>query len=331
MMRSNAGLVFFVILLCVFFGRSAGAQSSAEPAVYPVQPINLIVGWSPGGAVDLLARQLGTVLSKELGKSIVVENRAGASGTIAHAQAVRARPDGHTAILASNSTFVIGPHLYKKLPYQHEKDLAPVSLVAASPLVLAVNPALKVATLEQFLDIARERPGRLNFASGGQGSTSHLAAELLMSLTGIQMTHIPYQGGAPAASAVMTGEVDMAFLDLGVSLPFLSSNRFLALAVSSDKRSTLLPEVPTVVESGVKGFEVTTTFGLFVPAQTPAAVVHRLNAATVKAINDEKLQQKLQQQGVVTIGSTPDQLREYTASESVRWGKIIDERNITVK
>ncbi|MHC8947142.1 tripartite-type tricarboxylate transporter receptor subunit TctC [Advenella incenata] len=331
MMRSNTGLVFFLILLCVLFGRSAGAQSSAEPAVYPQQPINLIVGWSPGGAVDLLARQLGTVLSKDLGKSIVVENRAGASGTIAHAQAVRARPDGYTAILASNSTFVIGPHLYKKLPYQHEKDLAAVSLVAASPLVLAVNPALKVSTLEQLLVIARERPGRLNFASGGQGSTSHLAAELLMSLTGIQMTHIPYQGGAPAASAVMSGEVDIAFLDLGVSLPFLSSNRFLALAVSSDKRSTLLPEVPTVAESGVKDFEVTTTFGLFVPAQTPATVVQRLNAATVKAINDEKLQQKLVQQGVVTIGSTPAELRDYTARESSRWGKIIDERHITVK
>lgn len=317
--------------LCVFFGGNAGANASTDPATYPKQPISLIVAWSPGGAVDLLARQLGTVLSKDLGQSIVVENKAGANGTIGHAQATRATPDGYTAILASNSTFVIGPHLYKNLPYQHEKDLAPVSLVAASPLILAVNPALKVSTLEQLLSLARQRPGHLNFASGGQGSTSHLAAEQLMALTGVEMTHIPYQEGAPAGSAVMTGEVDMAFLDLGASLPFLSSNRFLALAVSSEKRSEILPDVPTVAESGVKDFEVTTTIGLFVPARTPVAVIERLNAATVKALGDTDLHQKLVRQGVVTIGSTPAQLRDYTARESQRWGKIIEERHITVK
>ncbi len=324
-------LATFALPLCVFFGGSASADTSADPAAYPKQPISLIVAWSPGGAVDLLARQLGTVLSKDLGTSIVVENKAGANGTIGHAQATRAAPDGYTAILASNSTFVIGPHLYKNLPYHHEKDLAPVSLIAASPLILAVNPALKVSTLEQLLSMARERPGRLNFASGGQGSTSHLAAEQLMALTGVEMTHIPYQGGAPAASAVVSGEVDMAFLDLGVSLPFLKSNRFLALAVSSENRSELLPDVPTVTESGVKDFEVTTTVGLFVPSKTPVAVIDRLNAATVKALDDEELKQKLVRQGVVAIGSTSAELRDYTARESQRWGKIIEERHITVK
>lgn len=324
-------LATFALPLCMFLNGNAGANTSADPAAYPEKPISLIVAWSPGGAVDLLARQLGTVLSKDLGKSIVVENKAGANGTIGHAQATRAAPDGYTAILASNSTFVIGPHLYKNLPYQHEKDLAPVSLVAASPLILAVNPALKISTLKQLLDLARERPGRLNFASGGQGSTSHLAAEQLMALTGVDMTHIPYQGGAPAASAVVSGEVDMAFLDLGVSLPFLSSHRFLALAVSSEQRSDILPDVPTVAESGVKDFEVTTTVGLFVPARTPVAVIDRLNAATVKALGNEELKQKLVRQGVVTIGSTPIELRDYTARESQRWGKIIEERHITVK
>lgn len=331
MMQRFARFAIFSLPLFALFGGIASAQSSTDSTEYPKQPINLIVAWSPGGAVDLLARQLGTVLSKDLGESIVVENKAGANGTIGHAQVTRATPDGYTAILASNSTFVIGPHLYKNLPYQHEKDLAPVSLVAASPLILAVNPALKISTLEQLLNMAREQPGRLNFASGGQGSTSHLAAEQLMALTGVEMTHIPYQGGAPAGSAVMTGEVDMAFLDLGASLSFLNSNRILALAVSSEKRSEILPDVPTVAESGVKNFEVTTTFGLFVPAGTPGAVIDKLNAATVKALANEELNQKLVRQGVVTIGSSPAELRDYTTRENQRWGEIIDERQITVK
>lgn len=329
----RALLASLLLPLCTLFGPTAVAQTpaaAADAVTWPQRPITLLVAWSPGGAVDLLARQLGTVLSKDLGQSIVVENKAGANGTIGHGQAARSAPDGYTAILATNSTFVIGPHLYKKLPYQHEKDLAPVSLIAASPLVLAVNPALGVTTMEQLLKVARERPGRLNFASGGQGSTSHLAAEQLMALTGIEMTHIPYQGGGPAATAVMSGEVDIAFLDLGVSLPFLSSKRLQALAVSSEKRSDILPDVPTVAESGVEDFEVTTAFGLFVPARTPQPVIERFNAAVVKALADDELKQKLLRQGVVVMGTSPAELKDYTQRESQRWGKIIEDRHITV-
>ena len=308
----------------------APAQVQAAKTDYPQRPITLLVAWSPGGAVDLLARQLGTVLSQDLGQTIIVENKAGANGTIGHAQAVRSAPDGYTAILSTNSTFVIGPHLYTKLVYQHERDLAPVSLVAASPLVLAVNPALKVTSVDALLALARKNPGRLNFASGGQGSTSHLAAEQLMALTGTEMTHIPYQGGGPAATAVAAGEVDFAFLDLGVSLPFVTANRFVALGVSSEKRSDLLPDVPTVAESGAKGFEVTTTFSVFVPAKTPEPVIARLNAAILTALSDEGLKQKLARQGVVIMGTSPQALRDYTSRESERWGSIIKDRNITV-
>lgn len=310
---------------------AAGAQSIAGPGAYPQRPVNLIVPWPPGGAVDLLARQLGGVLAMELGQPVVIENKSGANGSIGHAQAVRAAPDGYTTLLATNSTFVIGPHLYKQLPYQHERDLAPVSLLGASPLVLTINPSLKIKTLAQLLALAREKPGRLTFASGGQGSTSHLAAEQLMALTGIEMTHIPYQGGGPAANAVMSGEVDMAFLDLGVSLPFLSSNRLLPLAVSSDQRSPLLPQVPTVAESGVKNFEIATAFALFVPARTPAAVIDRLHDALIKALDEPDLRQKLVRQGVILKGTTPAELRDYTSRENLRWGKIISDRNIAVK
>ncbi len=206
-----------------------------------------------------------------------------------------------------------------------------MSLLGASPLVLTVNPALKVKTLAQLLALAREKPGRLTFASGGQGSTSHLAAEQLMALTGIEMTHIPYQGGGPAATAVMSGEVDMAFLDLGVSLPFLKSGRLLPLAVSSDQRSPLLPEAPTVAESGVKDFEIATAFALFVPARTPAPVIDRLHGALVKALGDADLRQKLIHQGVIVMGTSPAELRDYTTRENQRWGKIISDRHISVK
>ncbi|CAB3892060.1 Bug family tripartite tricarboxylate transporter substrate binding protein [Achromobacter dolens] len=323
-------LATILLPLCLLWGGGASAQSATAPAAYPQRPVNLIVAWPPGGAVDLLARQLGTVLAKDLGQPIVIENKSGANGSIGHAQAVRAAPDGYTALLATNSTFVIGPHLYKQLPYQHERDLAPVSLLAASPLVLAVNPALKVKTLTQLLALAREKPGRLTFASGGQGSTSHLAAEQLMALTGIEMTHIPYQGGGPAGTAVMSGEVDMAFLDLGVSLPFLNSGRLLPLAVSSDQRSPLLPEVPTVAESGVKDFEIATAFAVFVPARTPAPVIDRLHGALVKALGDADLRQKLIHQGVIVMGTSPAELRDYTTRENQRWGKIISDRHISV-
>ena len=330
MNRHCTRLMTLLFPLAALFSGTASVHAQSTASDYPQRPISLLVAWSPGGAVDLLARQLGTVLSQDLGQTLIVENKAGANGTIGHAQATRSAPDGYTAILATNSTFVIGPHLYKKLPYQHDEDLAPVSLIAGSPLVLAVNPALKVASLEALLALARESPGRLNFASGGQGSTSHLAAEQLMALTGTEMTHIPYQGGAPASTAVATGEVDFAFLDLGVSLPLLSANRFVGLAVSSDQRSDLLPDVPTVAESGVPGFEVMTTFSVFVPAKTPDPVIARLNGAMLKALKDDGLAQKLARQGVVVMGTTPEALREYTASESARWGAIIEERKITV-
>lgn len=324
-------LATLLLPFCLLWGGNAGAQSSTAAGAYPQRPVNLIVPWPPGGAVDLLARQLGTVLAKELGQPIVVENKSGANGSIGHAQAVHAAPDGYTTLLATNSTFVIGPHLYKQLPYQHERDLAPVSLLGASPLVLTVNPALKVKTLTQLLALAREKPGRLTFASGGQGSTSHLAAEQLMALTGIEMTHIPYQGGGPAGTAVMSGEVDIAFLDLGASLPFLKSGRLLPLAVSSDQRSPLLPEVPTVAESGVKDFEIATAFALFVPARTPAPVIDRLHGALVKVLGDADLRQKLIHQGVIVMGTTPAELRDYTTRENQRWGKIINDRHISVQ
>lgn len=306
------------------------AHAQNQAASYPQRPVSIIVAWSPGGAVDLLSRQLGTVLSEQLGQTVVVDNKAGANGTIGHAQAARATPDGHTVIMATNSTFVIAPHLYASLPYQHERDLAPVSLVAASPLVLAIRPSLGVKSVEELLAMARREPGKLNVASGGNGSTSHLAAEQLMAMTGVHMTHVPYKGGAPATTAVAAGEVDLAFLDLGVALPFIRSNRVQALGVTSKQRSGLLPNVPTVAESAVKDFELTTAFAVFVPAKTPVAIIDRLSTAISASLRNPELRAKLDQQGVIVIGAGPGELRDYTEKESKRWGQIIRERNISL-
>ncbi|WZB75733.1 tripartite tricarboxylate transporter substrate-binding protein [Achromobacter insuavis] len=243
---------------------------------------------------------------------------------------MRAAPDGYTTLLATNSTFVIGPHLYKQLPYQHERDLAPVSLLGASPLVLTVNPALKVKTLAQLLALAREKPGRLTFASGGQGSTSHLAAEQLMALTGIEMTHIPYQGGGPAATAVMSGEVDMAFLDLGVSLPFLKSGRLLpwpSPAISARHCCPRCRPWPNPASRTSRSPPPSPCSC----RRTPAPVIDRLHGALVKALGDADLRQKLIHQGVIVMGTSPAELRDYTTRENQRWGKIISDRHISVK
>jgi len=317
----------WAIAACVAAVPAAQAQT---PATYPDAPIKLVVAWSPGGATDILARTLALGLSKALGQQVVVDNRPGANGTIGHAYAAKAAPDGYTLILATNSTYAIAQHLYRSLPYQHERDLAPVSLVAASPLILTVRPDLGVDTVAQLVERARQNPGGLNLSSGGNGSTSHLAGEQFMALTGASMTHVPYKGGGPAANAVVAGEVDVAFLDLGVARPFISAGRLKALGVGGTARSPVLPEVPSISEAGVPQFESITNFGLFAPAGTPAAVIDKLSRAVQTVMQDQALRAKLLGQGVEVVASTPDALGRSVAAESAKWGKIISERNLAL-
>lgn len=309
---------------------AAAPLANAQVASYPSRTIKLVVAWSPGGATDILARMVSVEMSKQLGQQVVVDNRPGANGTIGHAQVASATADGYTLIMATNSTYAIAEHLYKSLPYRHERDLAPVSLLASSPLVLAVRPTLQVRGVADLIDLARKQPGALNVASGGNGSTSHLAAELFLTLAGISMTHVPYKGGGPATNAVAAGEVDAAFLDLGVAVPFATSGRIKAIGVAGAARSPLLPEVPTIGESGVPQFESTTNFGLFAPAATPKAIIDRLSEAVRVALGDKDLRDKLRRQGVEVVGSTPDELRRQTAAESAKWGRIITDRHITL-
>jgi len=317
----------WAIAACMAAAPAAQAQA---PAAYPDAPIKLVVAWSPGGATDILARMIALGLGKELGQQVVVDNRPGANGTIGHAYAAKAAPDGYTLILATNSTYAIAQHLYRSLPYRHERDLAPVSLVAASPLILTARPGLGVDNVAQLVERARQSPGGLNLSSGGNGSTSHLAGEQFMALTGASMTHVPYKGGGPAANAVVAGEVDVAFLDLGVALPFISAGRLKALGVGGTARSPVLPQVPSISEAGVPEFESTTSFGLFAPAGTPAAVIDKLSGAVQAVMQDQALRARLLGQGVEVVASTPEALGRSVAAESAKWGKIISERNLAL-
>lgn len=304
--------------------------AQTPPGAYPTRLIKVVVAWSPGGATDLLARTVAVELTKQLGQQVVVDNRPGANGTIGHAQVAGAAADGYTLVLATNSTYAIAQHLYKTLPYQQERDLAPIALLAASPLILAVRPGLEVRNVADLLALARKAPGKLNIASGGNGSTSHLAAELFMSQTGVSFTHVPYKGGGPANQAVAAGEVDLAFLDLGVAVPFATSGRLRAIAVTGNTKSSLLPDVPTVSESGVPTFESTTNFALFAPIGTPKPVIDRLATAVHAALATPDLRDKLQRQGVEVVNAGPDVLARSTLAESAKWGAIIRDRRISL-
>ena len=301
----------------------------AQASGYPNQTIKLLVGWTAGGATDLLARHLAAHMARQLEQPVVVDNRAGAVGTIAHSEASRAKPDGYTIILATNSTYAIAPHLIKPLPYGPDA-LAPISLVGTSPLILTVRPTLDAQGVKDVIALARQQPGRLNYSSGGNGSTSHLASELFKDLTRTSITHIPYKGGGPATLAVASGEVDLGFVDIGVAVPLIRAGRLKAVAVSGSARSPVLPQVPTVEEAGVPRFESATKFALFAPAGTPPAVVERLYEAVRSVQKNEELKDRLRQQGIELVAAGPAELRKDAADDLARWGRLIRERKLSL-
>lgn len=301
----------------------------AQASTYPNQTIKLLVGWTAGGATDLLARHLAAHMAKQLEQPVVVDNRAGAVGTIAHSEASRAKPDGYTIILATNSTYAIAPHLIKPLPYGPDA-LAPISLVGTSPLILTVRPTLNAPGVKDVIALARQQPGRLNYSSGGNGSTSHLASELFKDLTRTSITHIPYKGGGPATLAVASGEVDLGFVDIGVAVPLIRAGRLKAVAVSGSARSPVLPQVPTVEEAGVPRFESATKFALFAPAGTPPAVIDRLYEAVRSVQKNDELKDRLRQQGIELVAASPAELRKDAADDLAKWGRLISERKLSL-
>ncbi len=296
---------------------------------YPTRPIRMIVPWPPGGVTDVVARLIALKLSTELGQSVVVENRPGASGTIGHAAAAQAEPDGYTLLFGTNSTYAMAPYLLGKVPYDNEKSFAPVSLVARSPHVLCAHPSVPVKDFAGFLDYVRARqPDGVTFSSAGPGSSGHLATELLMSMANFRMLHVPYRGGGPALQAILAGQVQVSFVNLVVAMPLAGDKRMTMLGVSATERMPSVPDLPTISELGVAGFKSSTDLAVFMPAGTPKPILQRIHSTLVAAIKSADVNTVLRKEGAIIVTGAPEDFPAYFAKENAKWRDIILSRGI---
>ena len=300
-------------------------QASAQS--YPTQPVKIIVGFPPGGTTDVIARMVAQALSESLGKSFVVDNRGGASGTIGAGIVAKAEPDGHTLLLVS-STHGTAPALYANMPYQ-EKDLIPVALVASTPYVFVVHPDIKVETFPQLLTLLKQNPGKYNFASSSPGTAQHLGGELVKRAAAVDMVHVPYKGRGALMPDLLSGRVQMMFENVAIMTPHIKKGSLRPLAVSSARRTLLMPDVPTVAESGVPGFEVLGWFAVLVPAGTPPEVVRVLNAEVNRMIVKPAYVQRFAGLGAEPLASTPEQTGAFIKAEQEKWGRVI--RDVGIK
>jgi tripartite-type tricarboxylate transporter receptor subunit TctC len=290
--------------------------------------VRLVVPFGAGGAPDLVARVMSPRLQESLGQPIVVDNRAGAAGILGMEIVAKSPPDGHTLVVGSAGPVAIVPSLYRKLSYDVARDFAPISMVTAIPFLLVVHPSLPVRTVKDLVALAKAKPGQLNFGSPGTGSTTHLATELLKSATGMKITHVPYKGVAAAATDLISGQVQILSGDLNTMLPQVKSGRMRAIAVTSARRSSLLPEIPSVAESGVPGFDASGWIGLLAPAATPAAIIQRVNGIVVKALATPETRSRLSALGGEVSASTPEQFAAFIRSETAKYGKVIKSAGI---
>lgn len=305
---------------------------AAAATTYPDKPIRLLVPYPPGGITDVLTRSLAELMRKDLGQPVIVENKPGANTAVAAQALAMAPADGYTVMMAAAATVVMNPLLYPKLAYDPVRDFTAVARVAETPLVLVVRTESTARTLGDLLATAKARPADASFASTGMGSTLHLAGELLQLETGTQMLHVPYKGSAPALNGVLSGETQFMVDSVGSSIPLIKGGKLRAVAVTSARRLPALPDVPTVAESGVPGFDVSTWFGLLVPRQTPAAVVTRLNAAVAQAVRDPAFRAQFEAVGlVVPPPIDPPAFARFIQAETAKWAPLIKAKNITLE
>ncbi len=312
---------YFFLLPFAFCLGIAGANAQG----YPVKPIRLIVPLAPGGGNDTIARMIGQKIQGPLGQSIVIENRPGAGGLLGADLASKAPPDGYTLLLGNAAQLSIIPNVQPKMPYSPTKDFAPVSLIASAPLLVVVHPSMPVRTVKQFIALARARPGELNYASNGVGSTTHYATELFKMMTKTRMEHIPYKGLSLAMVDLVSGRVDLMFSSSVAMLPNVKEGKLRAIAMTGAKRSQAIPDVPTVAESGVPDYEVGSWYGILAPAGTPRPIVERLNREIVATVKSKELQDRLIEEAVIPIGSTPEEFSKYIEKELARAAKVIKE------
>lgn len=316
------------LLALIAIGSASLGQAAFAASDYPSRPTTILVGFSAGGAVDIVARQLGQALGNTLKQTYVVENRPGATGIIAAEAAANAAPDGYTLLLGTQSTMVVAPSLYPTMRIDPKKDFVPVSLIASVPLVLVVHPSLPLHTVQDVIQYAREKKGDLSYASSGLGGPQHVAAELFSAMADVKMVHIPYKGEANAISDVLGNQVPIMFSNLPTLLPHIRSGKLRAIAVSSLKRAESAPEIPTVAESGLPGFEALTWFGLYTRAGTPQAVVDTLEQGVSTSLADDALRAKMKEQGLTVEARGSKAFAQYMQSESVKWGNLIKSAGI---
>jgi tripartite-type tricarboxylate transporter receptor subunit TctC len=310
------------VLACIATLAGSGA-GSALAQNYPTRVVRIVVPQAPGAQSELFARMLGQKLSESLGQSVINDPRPGAGGAIGAEVAARAAPDGYTLLFGTNSTHGSNPALYARLPYDPVRDFAPIALTVGMPYVLSVHPSLPVTSLKQLIAFAKSKPGQLYYASAGNGSTHHLSGELFKSMARINIVHVPYKGGPPATAATVGGEVSMLFNTVGSVQPSVKSGRLRALAVTTTSRSGALPDVPTMAEAGLPGFEMQSWFGLLAPAGTPRPIISRLNAETIKALNTPEMKSAIATMGANLMSGSPEQFADHIKSEIGRIGEIV--------
>lgn len=322
---------------CIRFARVLTLAAAALTATtagwadgYPNRAVRIIVPVAAGGGTDYSARAIAHKLTAALGQSVVVENRPGASGNIGAEQIARAAPDGYTLGMPITS-FPVNPSLYSKLPFDTLKDFAPVVLVGTLPLVLVVHPSVPAQNTAALIELARSKPGSINFANSGSGTTAHLAGELFKRMAKVQLVSVNYKGGGPAVTDLLGGQVQMYFATLPSVLPHIQAGKLRALAVTGKGRLAELPDVPTVAESGVPGFEVTAWFGLFAPAGTPEPIIRQLNTEVVKILNTAEMQKSLPQHGILPAGGSPQELGNHLREEIQKWSVVVKDAGIKVE
>jgi tripartite-type tricarboxylate transporter receptor subunit TctC len=321
-MRSRTTLLICLMLL---LPATAAAQG------WPTKPIRIIVSSGAGGTADILARMIGERLSPALTQPVVIENRPGAGGHLGAGLVARAEPDGYTLLMSGSPTHSVGPHLFKQLSYEPMRDVPPVAMVAVAPNLLVVNASLPVTSLDDLVRLAREKPGQLTYSSAGNGTSGHLAAELLKSMARVEMRHVPYKSGPEAVTGVLTGDVNFIFFTVPSLLPQVESGKLRALAITSAARSQLVPNVPTVAELGFPGFDVLGWYAFFAPRGTPASVVAKLSAAIEKIVGLPEIRDKMVQLGAEPRYLSPDEVTAFVSVESPRWGQLIRESGTTTE
>ena len=310
---------YTAVLTALFITLSGAATGQS----YPEKPVKLVVPFPPGGPTDGMARIIGQKLAEKWGQPVIVENRGGAGGAIAAETAAKSPPDGYTLFFGTTGTQTINPSLYAKLPYDPVKDFAPISMVATATNVLVVHPGLPVKSVKELIEYAKANPGKLTFGSAGSGSSNHLAGELLKSMAGIDMAHIPYKGSAPALTDLMSGQISMMFDVLSTAMPHIATGKTRALGVTSPKRSSIAPDIPTVAESGLPGYEVVIWFGVLAPAHTPAPIVDKVSQDLAALMKMPDLKERLSQLGSEPVGTTPAEFANLMKNDTAKWSKVV--------